>query len=49
MTKISEKLESIGGRRETKFRWEFEKPELELFFQFFSDYARFLPKNAIFK
>ena len=24
-TKISEKLESIGGRRETKFRWEPEK------------------------
>ena len=24
-TKISSKLESIGGRRETKFRWEFEK------------------------
>ena len=24
-TKISEKLESIGGRRETKFRWDSEK------------------------
>lgn len=24
-TEISEKLESIGGRRETKFRWESEK------------------------
>ncbi len=35
MTKISGKLESSGGRRETKFQWEFEKSELELFFQFF--------------
>ncbi len=45
MTKIIEKLESSGGRRETKFRREFEKCEFELFF----DYARFLSKNAVFK
>ncbi len=26
-----------------------EKREFELFFQFFSDYARFQAKNAVFK